>query len=194
MGYKIGSKLVLTLFIIFLSINFLTLAFSFYVYTSPDYPVEEYYTESGTHVIIHHDMTLSTINLYLCTPLNFVLTIVCYFGWRRKKRYDKLIDDLPSYIKMYRRANLEKVAQRMNISVKELDYLLQTCVKKGTVKGYFDYAVGEFVSEGSHQQEIQSNMKCPNCGATIETRFLEGEEMKCGYCNIIIVQRQKPSK
>ena len=188
MGYKIGSKLAKMLLITLILIIIFSVSFSIYIFTNPDYPIEEYYTSSGTHVTIQHDTTFPTINLYVCTPVLFVLTILSFFYWLHRKRYDKLIDDLPSYVKMYRRAKIEQLARSMKISMKEAESLLQVCVKKGTVKGHFDHSTGEFVTEGTQFIEGVEKRRCPNCGAPLDTGFLEGEEIRCEYCKLVFIQ------
>ena len=126
--------------------------------------------------------------LYFCTPLSFLLTFIFFGIWYIRNKKESQIEDMASYLKMYRRIQLDKVAQRMNISLRDAENLLPECISQGLVKGYLDRFTGEFIWEGSmNQMRVES--KCQNCGGSLDRVIMEGEIMKCSYCDAVIPPR-----
>lgn len=123
--------------------------------------------------------------LYMCTPISFIVTaIILAVWWSRKKRED-MAEEMASYLKMYRRVNLDVVAQRMGMSLRDAEKLLPECIAKGLVKGYLDRFSGEFIWDGAIDQ-MSAGGKCPGCGGSLDKVVLDGEVMKCSFCGSVI--------
>ena len=178
------TKVALALFILCLIWTMFFVEFSIMEYN--DDGVEDYYTESGTHVVVHNDTDFRVMSLFICSPGFIILTLCLLAYWLHRKKWDKLADDLPSYINMYRRMELERIATRMNITMKELDLVMKMCLREGTVRGNVDPITHEFVSLGSGDTVGMKNSDCPNCGAPVDTPYLAGEVIKCSYCGFLI--------
>lgn len=127
----------------------------------------------------------ATMMLLACTPANVVLTAI-FLGlyFIRKKKEDKL-EDLASYLKLYRRTPLVKVAQRLGMTEHNAERLLLKCIELGLVRGFFDRKTEEFILEESIAS-MREGVKCPNCGASSDTVALSGEILKCAYCGSVI--------
>jgi len=123
--------------------------------------------------------------LYVCNPISFLITFIFFGIWYIRKKKEDRINDMASYLKMYRRVNLDKVAQRMGISLREAEDILPECISQDLVKGYLDRFTGEFIWEGSIDQ-VRTQNKCPSCGGSLDRVILEGEIMKCSFCGAVI--------
>ena len=196
MGRTGLTKFILVLFILWLVLTIFLMSFGLIYVLNPEYKVKSYVTESGTHVTIRDSTDTDKVALYVCTPVNLIITFLLFYYWKARSRRDKQVEELPSYIKMYRRVRLEEIAQRMGISMKELDSVLKECEKRGYVNGHVDGATGEFVMAGADYLIIPDGLACRNCGALIDGKFLVGEVVKCSFCNVVIPpeERRPPSR
>ena len=176
MARSIGTSAALVMALLLLLWSFLVVAASISYVMDPSLGGSD---PSGANTI-----------LYVCTPLSFLLTFIFFAIWHIRKKKEDQIDELASYLKLYRRIHLDKVAQRMNISLRDAENLLPECISQGLVKGYLDRFTGEFIWEGSMNQMRVEN-KCQNCGGSLDRVILEGEIMKCSYCNAVIPPKSR---
>jgi len=62
--------------------------------------------------------THAASTLMMCSAVNFIIMILLIAIWHTKKKMEDRMDELASYLRMYRRTPLDNVASRMNIDVK----------------------------------------------------------------------------
>ena len=171
MGRSFGTNLALVMGILFLLWSLIVVAATLSYVVNPSLGDGN---EDGFNAIA-----------YVCNPIDFLITFIFFAIWYKRKTREDRIYDMASYLKMYRRIHLDKVAQRMGISLREAEELLPECISQELVKGYLDRFTGEFIWEGGVNQ-MRSGGKCQNCGGTLDKVVLEGEVMKCPYCHAII--------
>jgi len=126
-----------------------------------------------------------------CTPANVIITAIFFGFWYVKKKKEDILKGLASYLKMYRRIPLAKVAQRLGITEQRAEELLLDCVAKGMIEGHLDRETDEFVLEKSIES-MREGGKCPRCGAFSDKIALSGEVLKCAYCGAVIPTERQP--
>ena len=178
------TKIVLGISILFLAYTMIMLMIGISFVMDPSRAVDAHVDESGNVTFTQDDDTPKMFML-VCFPINSVITVSWFYFWFFRKKRDTAIEDLPTYLRMYRITRLEPIAQKMGISMKEMDKLMKICMKEGTVRGAFNQA-GEFVFEGTMKHAIPMGYICPNCGAINEKEFLEGEIAKCNFCDALL--------
>lgn len=129
--------------------------------------------------------------LLFCTPVNVIFTVIFIILWYVKKKREDVLKGLASYLKMYRRIPLSKVAQRMGITEQNAETLLLECVAKGIINGFLDRETDEFVLEKSIES-MRVGAKCPRCGAFSDKVALSGEVVTCAYCGAPIPTEERP--
>ena len=174
------TKVVFGIFILWLIYTLIMLAIGISIVMDPSQAVESHVTESGT-VTFTQDDDAPIMFMFVCFPVNILLTTLWFYFWRFRRKRDMAIEILPSYLSMYRIAKLEDMAGRMGITMKEMDKIMKICMKEGTARGSFNHS-GEFVFEGTRVHAIPLGFVCTNCGANVEKTFLEGEIVKCTCC------------
>lgn len=129
--------------------------------------------------------------LYMCSVVNFIVMVLLIFIWHTKKKNEDQMDELASYLRMYRRTPLNNVAARMNIDLKTTELLLSKCISKGHIHGFLDRNTNEFILKESII-EMKTGSKCPNCGGFTTDVSFPGEVVKCQFCDAVIPDHSQP--
>ncbi len=123
--------------------------------------------------------------MYLCTGMTFPAAALFLGLWYIRKNKEDMIDDIASYLKMYRRISLQKVAQRLGITEMKAEGILLDCIASGAIRGFLDRQTGEFILKES-VGTMKAGMRCNNCGGYSEEVTLPGEVVKCKFCGMVL--------
>jgi Zn finger protein HypA/HybF involved in hydrogenase expression len=143
--------------------------------------VNSHVSETG-EVTFTQDDDAPKMFMFVCFPVNVMLTTGWFYFWLVRKRRDDAVESLPSHLSLRRISRPADIAERMGITSKEMDRVMKICMKEGTVRGSFNQN-GEFIIDGVKTLVIPPDFVCPDCGASVEKTYLEGEIVKCSYCN-----------
>lgn len=129
-----------------------------------------------------NDFTMGMIVVGLCSATFLIPGIILFvMGWKMKREEQEL-GKIASYLKSYRRIKTSDVARKLGKTEFEAEQLIIKCIEKRLIVGYFDRSSGEFFTYQSLFEEVRRPDKCPNCGASMYTRVLSGEDAVCNYC------------
>lgn len=118
----------------------------------------------------------------LCTVIFLIPGIILFVWGYKLGQKEKELEKLAGYLKSYRRIKISDVAKKLGKSEYETEQLIAKIVEDGLIKGYVDRTSGEFFTHQSLFHEVDRPDKCPNCGASMYTRVLSGENAVCDYC------------
>jgi hypothetical protein len=139
------------------------------------------------------------ILLLFCTPALLLPSIILtYFGYRSRKKYEKL-QEIADLLKAYRSIKLSDLARKIGKSEQETIELINKCLKEKLVYGHLDRTEMVFKTHDYVDQLPKSKQgwKCSSCGAFNDSLILPGETAKCGYCGKIDephIRRQPPQQ
>ncbi len=122
----------------------------------------------------------------VCTPTALVPGIVLLVLGRKANRREKELVEFSAWVRTYRRIGLGELARKLGKREYEAEKVLVECVDRGLVKGFIDRSTNEFVIQEAVGQEFFLET-CPRCGANLQQRFLQGETVRCPYCQAVIV-------
>ncbi|MBI5001674.1 MAG: hypothetical protein HZB92_09190 [Euryarchaeota archaeon] len=178
LGRSLGTKLLLILTILSILWTALIICIGFSYQTSGvgGYTPEESAQAARTF-------------LQACTPVDLAITAIFLGAWFVRSRHESMLEDTASYLKMYRRIQLSKVAGRLGLTEQKAEKLMLECVTKGMVKGFIDRQTDEFILEESIST-MNAGLHCPRCGGFSEKVALPGEVLKCSFCGAAIAQNQ----
>jgi DNA-directed RNA polymerase subunit RPC12/RpoP len=118
----------------------------------------------------------------MCTVL-FIIPGIILFVWGYKLGQDESNwQNLAGYLKSHRRIKISEVAKKLGKSEYETETLIAKIVEQRLIVGYIDRNTREFFTIQSLFHEVNRPDKCPNCGASMHTRVLSGENAICDYC------------
>ncbi len=129
-----------------------------------------------------YDFFMGMTIVGMCTAVFLIPGIILFAMGRKIKREEKGLAKIASYLKSYRRIKTSDVARKLGKTEFEAEQLIIKCIEKRLIVGYFDRSSGEFFTYQSLFQEVRKPDKCPNCGASMYTRVLSGEDAVCNYC------------
>lgn len=128
------------------------------------------------------DVGMGIAVIGLCSAV-FLIPGIVLFAWGYKLgQKERELQKLAGYLKSYRRIKISDVATKIGKSEMETEHLIAKIVEKGLIQGYVDRTSGEFFTHQSLFHEVDRPDKCPNCGASMYTRVLSGENAVCDYC------------
>jgi len=122
----------------------------------------------------------------LCTPTALLPGIVLLLLGRKANLREKELVEFSAWVRTYRRIGLGELARKLGKREYEAEKILVECVDRGLVKGFIDRSTNEFVLQEAMGQEFFLET-CPRCGANLRQRFLQGETVRCPYCQAVIV-------
>ena len=102
------------------------------------------------------------------------------------KRGQQDLERVADLLKAYRRIEITKLAEKMEVSPMEAEYTIAECIGQGLVEGYIDRREGEFFTKDALYQVMDID-SCPKCGAPTDDLYLVGEEIRCEYCDSIVL-------
>ena len=137
------------------------------------------------------DSTTTPGTWALCSSVCIIINVLLIAVWHSKKKTEDRMDELASYLRMYRRTPLANVASRMNLDVKMVESLLSKCISKGQIHGFLDRNTNEFILKESIV-DMKSGKKCPNCGGYSTDVSFPGEVVKCQFCDAVIPDDTPP--
>jgi len=123
--------------------------------------------------------------LFMCSVVNVIIMILLIALWIAKKKKEDRMDEMSSYLRMYRRTPMANIASRMSIDLKTAEALLSQCISKGQIDGYLDRTTDEFILKESIA-EMKAGRKCPNCGGYSTDVSFPGEVVKCKFCDAVM--------
>ncbi len=112
-------------------------------------------------------------------------TVLILIGLKGRKRQQDL-ERVADLLKAYRRIEVAKLAQKMDVTPMEAEYTIAECIGQGLVEGYIDRREGEFFTKEALYQVMDID-SCPKCGAPTDDLYLVGEEIRCEYCDSIVL-------
>ena len=112
-------------------------------------------------------------------------TVFILIGLKGRKRQQEL-ERVADLLKAYRRIEITKLAQKMDVTPMEAEYTIAECIGQGLVEGYIDRREGEFFTKEALYQVMDID-SCPKCGAPTDDLYLVGEEIRCEYCDSIVM-------
>ncbi len=112
-------------------------------------------------------------------------TVFILIGLKGRKR-QKELERVADLLKAYRRIEITKLAQKMEVSPMDAEYVIAECIGRGLVEGYIDRREGEFFTKDALYQVMDID-SCPKCGAPTDDLYLVGEEIRCEYCGSVVV-------
>jgi hypothetical protein len=139
-----------------------------------------------------YDFFMGMTIVALCTATMLVPGIILFAMGRKIRREEEETTKIASYLQSFRRIKTSDVAKKLGKTEYEAEQLIIKCIQKGLIVGYFDRATGEFFTYQSMFQEVGRPDKCPNCGASMYTRVLTGEDAVCNYCGTHFTPRPPP--
>lgn len=114
-----------------------------------------------------------------------VLTRVRLVALRRR---DALQQDLLSYVRALDVFTVAEMAQKIGRGEAETEKLVLEVSAKEKLDLAFDANARRFFRRSAVRAATAAVERCPSCGAALGTRpVLVGEEVRCQYCNELIV-------
>ena len=80
------TKMIFGIFIFWLIVTVAFLAAGLFYTLDPDAGDEDYYTESGTHVVVTQSGDTPKMFLFACTPFNLAVLAALLYTWRVRKQ------------------------------------------------------------------------------------------------------------
>ncbi|MBN1498878.1 MAG: zinc ribbon domain-containing protein [Spirochaetes bacterium] len=116
--------------------------------------------------------------------LLLIAAALLYTGYRNSL-FEEQVETAASIIRTYRRITLLNLAEKMHCSVPHAGKVLAKVISLQLVKGNFDRTTDEFFTEEGKYHRTDFKF-CPACGAPFNSKFLEGDTIKCGSCGAVI--------
>jgi DNA-directed RNA polymerase subunit RPC12/RpoP len=136
--------------------------------------------------VANEDMDASSEQYFgiavFCTVVLMVPGFIIFAWGYKLGQKEREYERLAGYLKSYRRIKISDVATKIGKSEMETEQLIAKIVEKGLILGYIDRNSREFFTHQSLFHEVDRPDKCPNCGASMYTRVLSGENAVCDYC------------